>query len=483
MVERLQFGWAADDALREHFGGDMAVQADIEHLLRRTEFVARPARVDALKDGTISAAIDDILAAPANPGSVTFTADSNWERGMELTYFWFDRMAFDSTRPLQEKMSFFWHGLLCSEFGKVGAATLMREQIDTFRVDGLGNLRALVKKISTQVAMLRYLDNNQNRSSSPNQNFGRELMELFLLGVGNYTEADVEASTAAWTGHTDDWETDAYVWNPGWHDANPKTLLGQTINNGGDPAQHGYETIEVILGNGIVPEGATNVANRGRQTRLVAAEFISRKLWVFFAGTSPPATVISAMRDVAIANDFSIKPWLKVMLASTEFYQTDVKQGLVRSPVDMIVTMLVATGLRATDNVPIWLMKGMGQQPLFPPNVSGWKHNGYFVNASAMAQRASCAQSFGRRTMRGYWNGDGLIHLGGGTISKAEIEGTYAALPNGPAQLVDRILSLMQVTLSPSSRQALLTFSKNAQRWERNQLILLTLLAPEFHVA
>lgn len=189
------------------------------------------------------------------------------------------------------------------------------------------------------------------------------------------------------------------------------------------------------------------------------------------------------MRDIAIANDFSIKPWLKVMLASTEFYQTDVKQGLVRSPVDMIVTMLVATGLRATDNVPIWLMKGMGQQPLFPPNVSGWKHNGYFVNASAMAQRASCAQSFGRRTMRGYWNGDGLIHLGGGTISKAEIEGTYAALPNGPAQLVDRILSLMQVTLSPSSRQALLTFSKNAQRWERNQLILLTLLAPEFHVA
>ncbi len=459
----------------------MAAQADIEHLLRRTEFVARPSRVAALVGGTIDAAVDDILAAPGNPGSVTFAATSNWERGMELTYYWFDRMAFDSPKPLQEKVSFFWHGLLCSEFGKVGTAELMREQIDTFRFDGLGNLRALVKRISTQVAMLRYLDNNQNRRSSPNQNFARELMELFLLGVGNYTEADVEAATAAWTGHTDDWETDAYIWNAGWHDATPKSFLGRTINaNPLDVTNHAYETIDVMLGNGIVPAGATNVANRGRQTRLVAAEFISRKMWTFFAGTSPPSTVIAAMRDNAIANDFSIKPWLKVMLTSAEFYAADVKQGLVRSPVDMMVAMLVATGLRATDNVPIWLMEGMGQQPLFPPNVSGWKHNGYYVNASAMAQRTSCAQSFGWRTMRGYWDGDHLIHLAGGTISKTEIEDTYATQP---VELVDRILSLMRVTLSATSRNALVTYSTNSQRWERHRLVFLALMAPEFHVA
>jgi uncharacterized protein (DUF1800 family) len=459
----------------------MAAQADIEHLLRRTEFVARPARIAALVGGTIDAAVDDILAAPGNPGSVTFTATSNWERGMELTYYWFDRMAFDSPRPLQEKISFFWHGLLCSEFGKVGAAELMREQIDTFRFDGLGNLRALVKKISTQVAMLRYLDNNQNRRTSPNQNFARELMELFLLGVGNYTEADVEAATAAWTGHTDDWETNAYIWNAGWHDATPKSFLGRTINaNPLDVTNHAYETIDVILGNGIVPAGATNVANRGRQTRLVAAEFISRKMWTFFAGTSPPSSVIAAMRDNAIVNDFSIKPWLKVMLTSSEFYAVDVKQGLVRSPVDTMVALLAATGLRATDTVPIWLMEGMGQQPLFPPNVSGWKHNGYYVNASAMAQRAACAQSFGWRTMREYWEGDGLIHLAGGTISKTEIEFTYRTKP---VELVDRILSLMQITLSATSRNALLTYSSNSQWWERQQLIFLALMAPEFHVA
>ena len=225
----------------------MPSQSDIEHLLRRTEFVARPGRVQHLSGlATIDAVVNDILAVDAGPGAVTFTEAENWRRGEQLTHFWLDRMAHDSSRPIQEKMSFFWHGHLCSEFGKVGSAELMREQIDTFRFSALGNLRSLVTTISTQVAMLRYLDNNQNRQSSPNQNFARELMELFLLGVGNYTEADVEAATAAWTGHTDQWDTDQYVWRADWHDGSPKQFLGRTINDGGDPTTHGYETIDVI---------------------------------------------------------------------------------------------------------------------------------------------------------------------------------------------------------------------------------------------
>ena len=103
-------------------------------------------------------------------------------------------MAVDSARPFQERMAFFWHSHFCSDLGKVGSAVLMREQIDLWRREGLGNIRSLATTMSTQVAMIRYLDNNQNKASSPNQNFARELMELFLLGVGNYTEADVESS-------------------------------------------------------------------------------------------------------------------------------------------------------------------------------------------------------------------------------------------------------------------------------------------------
>ena len=178
-------------------------EGNVRHLLRRTEFVDRPERVAQLLDlGSIEAAVDDVLAVPISPPSVAFTApaDRDWERGQDLTHFWLDQMARDSPRPFQERLAFFWLGHFCSEFGKVGSSMLMREQIDLWRRQGLGNIRMLATTMSTQVAMLRYLDNNQNKKSSPNQNFARELMELFLLGVGNYTEADVEASTAAWTG-------------------------------------------------------------------------------------------------------------------------------------------------------------------------------------------------------------------------------------------------------------------------------------------
>jgi uncharacterized protein (DUF1800 family) len=343
--------------------------------------------------------------------------------------------------------------------------------------------------MAVQVAMIRYLDNNDNRRTSPNQNFGRELMELFMLGVGNYTEADVEACTAAWTGHTDNWETDAYVWRADWHDNANKSYLGRTINTDKTAeAQklHGAETIDTMLGNGIVPAAATNVANRGRETRAVAAEFISRKLWTFFAGTTPPAAVISALRDVAIANDFAITPWVRALLLRDEFYEPGVKQGLVRSPVDLMVAFLVASGKRSEAVTPFWLMEGMGQQPLFPPNVSGWRHNGYFVNASAMAKRTQAGQTFVWRLMDTYWDDTGpeagTITLPGGTLTRAQI----TAGPDSAAKatkLVDDLLSMMRLTCTPTTLSALYEFAKASNRWERIEVMLLIFLMPEMHTA
>jgi uncharacterized protein (DUF1800 family) len=334
----------------------MPSQADIEHLLRRTEFVARPWRVVELSARpSIAAAVDDILATPSDPGTISYTTATDWDHSIEYSYYWFDRMAFDSPRPIQEKMAFFWHGHFCTSLQKILEFEPMRHQLDLFRFEGLGNLRSLAIKMSTQLAMLRYLDNGQNRKTSPNQNFARELMELFLLGVGNYTEADVEASTSAWTGHTESGDAAAtYVWRADLHDASTKQFLGRTINAGADQTRHGAETIEVMLGNGIVPSGAANTSNRGRATRLVSAEFMSRKLWRFFAGTEPSGAVLGSLRDAAIAGNFAIKPWLRALLIRPEFYSTEVKQGLVRSPVDLMVAYLVATGLRAKTVVPLW---------------------------------------------------------------------------------------------------------------------------------
>lgn len=472
-------------------------EENVRHLLRRTEFVDRPHRVAALMAlDSIEAAVADVLAVPTSPPSVTFTApaESDWERAQDLTHFWLDQMARDSIRPFQERLAFFWHGHFCSEFGKVGSSMLMREQIDLWRRDGLGSIRTLARTMSTQVAMIRYLDNNQNRKSSPNQNFARELMELFLLGVGNYTEADVEAATAAWTGHTDQWDDDVspYRWRSDWHDASPKDFLGRRINTDSSSAawpDHGPETISVILGDGIVPAGADNVANRGRPTRDVAAEFLSRKLWTGFAtDTPPPPGVMEAMRTALTANDFSARPWVTAMLTHPDFYTDSVKRGLVRSPVEYVVALLVATGKRSRDAGVTWLMEAMGQRLLHPPNVSGWRPNGYWVNASAMEGRARTAQTFVWASSRTYWSGDdGPITLAGGSIMRSEI----TARTPWPAQLpvltnvdfVDRLLELTQLEFPQSTVDEIVRYADSATVWERNSALLLVLLAPEMQLA
>ena len=472
-------------------------QQNVRHLLRRTEFVDRPHRVDELLAlDSIDAAVADVIAVAADPPSVVFTAPAGreWERGQDLTHFWLDQMGHDSARPFQERLAFFWHGHFCSEFGKVGSSGLMREQIDLWRREGLGNIRELATTMSTQVAMIRYLDNNQNKKTSPNQNFARELMELFLLGVGNYTEADVEAATAAWTGHTDQWNDDVspYRWRADWHDWSPKSFLGRAINT--DPntsvwPDHGPETISVVLGNGIVPQGAGSVANRGRPTHEVAAEFLSRKLWTSFAtDTPPPAGVFAAMCTALTSSDFDVRPWVTAMLTHPDFYSDTVKNGLVRTPVEYAVALLVATGKRSREANVTWLMEAMGQRLLFPPNVSGWRPNGYWVNASAMEGRARTAQSFAWTCARTYWNGDdGPITLAGGSILRSEITArtpwpeSLPVLSN--ADLVQRLLDLMQLQLPPATVAEIVRYADGASVWDRNNAIVLLMLAPEMHLA
>jgi uncharacterized protein (DUF1800 family) len=475
-------------------------ERNVRHLLRRTEFVDRQERVDELMQSTsFAGAVDNVLDVPPNPPSVVYQTtdpDEDWRRGQELAHFWFDRMANDAPKPMQEKMALFWHGHLVSNISKVGRAELMQEQIDLYRRDGLGDFRTMVKDMSLQVAMLRYLDNNRNEAESPNQNFARELMELFLLEVGNYTEADVEAATAAWTGHSDDWETGEYVWRddlpkrawtPIYHDSSVKQFLGRTINSGGDPRRHGDETIDVILGNGTIPPGADKAQNRGRPTREVAAEFLSRKLWVDFGNQQPPPAAIAAMRDALILADFQITPWVRTMLLRDEFYADEVLDGLVRSPIDWVVSVLHALDLRSIDATPMWLLGNTGQEILRPPNVSGWKINGYYVNASAMESRARIAQGFAWHAHVNYWDEGGYLQFRNGRLTREELtdsDGWPTYVPTMSSEdVIDNMASGMEVSLSEASRQQLIEHLDAGSRYERADALFLTLLAPELHTA
>ncbi len=478
-------------------------EANVRHLLRRTEFVDRPDRVaDLMATGSISNAVNNVMAVAANPPSESFAGipvGEDWQRGVRLGEHWMDRMA-TAPRPFGERMAFFWHGHICSELGKVGTATEMQKQIDLFRQSGLGpsdaqtgNVGQLMKDASIQVAMLKYLDNDQNRASSPNQNFARELMELFLLGVGNYTEADVEAATAAWTGHgRPRWDIDEYRFEPSEHENAPQQFLGQTVNNG-TGSEAGNETIDVILGNGTVPAGADT--NAGAATRTVAANFLSKKLWQEFgeaATGSVPSGVAGAMRSALLTSDFDIRPWVKAMLNHDDFYTATAKGGLVRQPVEYAVALLVAGALPAENGAAFWLMERAGQRLLYPPNVSGWKPNGYWVNASAFGARQEMASGAIWAVMRDTWDGDdGYIQFGpvSTRITKTEVQGlwqndTYTE-PLPTAELVDRLIASIRLNFSADTRARVIAHldDDDVETWQRLDALFLLLSAPEMHIA
>ncbi|MEI8239228.1 MAG: DUF1800 domain-containing protein [Actinomycetota bacterium] len=428
---------------------------EVAHLLRRTEFVARPARVTELSAlATRAEAVDNILNLPPPdpiPAFIDRDIDTmGYDQYVFASQWWGDRMT-DSPKPMQEKMTFFWHGHFCSSSEKVNSAQLMTEQNQLFRTMALGNFRTLAHTMSLQPAMLIYLDNIYNYASSPNQNFARELLELFTLGVGNYTENDVTAAARAWTGHGYDSATNLYVFDPTDHDTDPKTFMGVTRNFDGP------DIIEFLL-------------NENTTTKLIACKFLTRKLWRFFAYENPPATVVNQLAAVLYDNDFEMKPWVKAMLVHDEFYSTTARQGMVRNPVDFVVAVQYHTGLRGADLNPQWYYDGMGMEPWRPPNVAGWKTNGYFVNTSEFSERAE----FARDVM---WK---LINSGSINVVTGHT----------PTQAADAAAALFDLQLSDASRNGLIQYATQqaaAQNWtnwwENPNLITMAMLVPEMHLA
>ncbi len=475
-------------------------EVNVRHLLRRTEVVDRPQRVAALLAlPSLDAAVDDVMNVVPDPPTAMLDGpegSEEWRRGIRLTDHWLGRMA-TAPRPFAERMAFFWHGHLATSIGKVGSADLMRDQIDLFRRRGLGaagssaTVTDLVSEASLQLALLRYLDNHKNFASSPNQNFARELMELFLLGVGNYTEADVEASTAAWTGHTNvPTDRNAYFFDEPAHEPSPQQFLGRTINATRPPEQAGIETIEVILGTGPLGSGTVPLAaerNGGRASNAVAAEFLTFKLWQEFgeaATGSVPVGVGSAMTGALLGSGFQIRPWVRAMLLHDDFYSATARTGLVRQPVEFMVALLVATGLDTRmENIPNWLLASVGQQPLYPPNVSGWRPNGYWVNAGSMSTRQGLVEHVIQKLRDASWYGaDPHLRFGPGgsqVITRADVQG----LPSGA--LVDRFAALTGVQPTAGALAGILEHLGDAtvEPTMRVDALSLLLSAPSMHIA
>ena len=428
---------------------------EIAHLLRRSGFVAPAARVAQLAQLDWAAAVEAVLDTSGNPPEDLPASVFTWDpsRGydiyVDLVQWWLDRCVSTPT-PVVEKMTLFWQGHFTSSFAKVYNVPAILSQHRLYRSMALGDFYTLAQRMAVEPAMLWYLDNSDNVKGSPNQNFARELMELFLLGVGNYTEDDVIASARAWTGHTTPaWNVPTYVFRDDLHDNDPKTFFGTTKNwNGQD----------------IINEIFANSAKRP-----VVARFMAKKLWEFFAYQNPAPAVVDAIAQAFLAASFDVKAALRSIFNHAEFRSVQARQGLVRSPIEYVVAAMYHTSTKSAEAHPEWYLGDMGQEPFNPPNVSGWRPNAYWVNSSAFSGRAEFARYLSWRLReRGWW-----ADLNSRTVDSAVDHGaeTFGVAP-----------------LTPTTRAAITNWLANdrtqGERWaEQTNINTLFLLAPEMSLA
>jgi len=285
------------------------------------------------------------------------------EQMAELRRWWVARMV--GTRcPLQEKLTLFWHGHFASGIRKVRSPYAMYRQNETYRHHAAGNWRALVKAAVREPAMLIYLDNAQSHAKAPNENLARELMELFTLGEGRYGEEDVKAAARALTGWSIARDRMVFELRPRMHDDGEKTFLGKRGRLGGD------EIVAIILDQAEAPA------------------FIARKIWRYFVAEDPDAALVQALGATLRRHDYELRPLLRTMFLSEEFYAAGVRGTQIKSPVQWLVGALRGLELEPPPGPRTALiLRQLGQDLFDPPNVKGWDGGFSWITAANLALR------------------------------------------------------------------------------------------------
>lgn len=284
-----------------------------------------------------------------------------WNRASE---WWANRML-NTHRPLEEKMTLFWHGHFSTEQEKVRDYRLMLDQVDMLRTNATGNFRDLLIGIAKDPAMLVYLDNRKNVKGNANENFAREIMELFALGVGNYTEDDIKEAARAFTGWGNYGRT--FVDNPEDHDGGEKAVLGRTGNF------DGIDVIDILL------------------EQEVCAEFISGKIYRYLVSEELSPELNEKLAAVFRDNHYELKPLLRTILLSRDFYSPPAYATQIKSPVHYLVSTYARLGLKEVPGIPnfTYVSSALGQALGNPPNVAGWDGGRSWINPSTLVERGN----------------------------------------------------------------------------------------------
>lgn len=384
--------------------------ADVAHLLRRFGLGASEQELDYYGSGTYEQAVDRLLNFESVPSiDVNPQEFANRQGTVNLRVMqglWYLQMI-ATQRPLEEKLTLFWHNHFATSAVKVENAFVFNRHVETLRSHALGNFHDLVLAVSQDPAMIYWLDNQENVKGQPNENFARELMELFTLGIGHYTEQDVQEASRAFTG----WgygvrarfsdqaprRVDRFVFSPQRHDSGTKTVLGKT----------GTLTGEDVI--------------RHLCDHPQTARFIAAKMWEWFAYPNPAPDLVERLAKVFRDAKLEIKPLVRAIALSPEFRSQACVRKLVKHPVDFVVSTARQLGTGATAmqrianaienprineenglNTPLVTSlapafaarlgtKAMGMELMYPPDVSGWNPGNAWLTSATMVERIKWA--------------------------------------------------------------------------------------------
>jgi hypothetical protein len=353
------------------------------HLFRRAGLGAglgalRAAVANGL-EATLTRLLDGETGAEARDRLLVAVGDKmvSDDRPDELRAWWAYCLV-HTAHPLREKMTLFWHNHFATSIAKVGRATLMYAQNRLLRRHALGRFRPFLLDVSRDPAMIVWLDNNSNVKGKPNENYAREIMELFTLGVGHYTEQDVKEAARAFTGWHTSADGGAYEFSAGDHDDGPKTVLGRTGRWNGD------DVVRILL------------------DQPAAAPFLVRKLYRYLISEThdPPAALLEPLADSFRKSDYDVATLLKTMLRSRHFFSAYAYRQRLKCPVEFVLGAARAVAHATEEQEAVRLppgalanrMAAMGQELFAPPNVKGWPHGKAWLNTSTVLARNNYAR-------------------------------------------------------------------------------------------
>jgi uncharacterized protein (DUF1800 family) len=436
----------------------------IPHLLRRAGFGGSREEIAAYTQLGFEGAVDRLVDYEAAPNDALEARVAQLEEELDLTklpsiqVIWLTRLL-HTARPLEEKMTLFWHDHFATGNAKVARPAAMYEQNRLFRAHALGNFPTLLHDVARDPAMLRWLDSNANRKASPNENFARELFELFTMGEGHYTEQDVREAARAFTGWFVNRQAGfVYVFNRNQHDFGAKTVFGRTGEWDGD------DVIDIAL-----DQPAT-------------AEFMATKLFTYFVHDHPSPTTISRLADTFRRSGYEVRDLVRAILRSPEFSSDEAYHALVKSPPEHVIGSLKSLGIADASPTLVNALNRMGMILFNPPSVAGWAWGPAWINTATLLERMNAAntllQSAGKAN-----DGNSLVARFGGPSPAAIVRSVLDALVDGDVSGQVRAAIEADVARgAPSQPEA---FARNTRQVERaiHGAVRLTMALPVYQLS